>query len=355
MIPSQGGCSLASRLIERTCPKCGAYLRLRLPLGTDEGRFSVRCSGCSADLDVQVEKGDAGRKVYIGGRRAPPLHKMPPPPRPPSPPIQTKLLAEEITGEEVLPFGKRLKVVTFILVVVGILGIISSMATLSGSFSIKDLEQQSPSDVTTFSVWAIDSETGRGIEDVRVTLYREGYNTSTDTDLEGLAVIKGVSSGEIGLTLSKEGYRTIDGEVTISRGSPNVLDVPMTKGASEDVQPLLIQPLEPKTYSNLYTDITAVFMMLCSIMALVSAYFVHKREFFLIALLTAFLSMFSFGFMIGSILALASVIVIILSYKGFEHTHDIMMRIEDLAGEDINKLFRGPKKELPQLPPLRGK
>jgi hypothetical protein len=155
------------------------------------------------------------------------------------------------------------------------------------------------------------------------------------------------------MEIRHEDYKTSTGTIWISKGSPNVLDVPMEKGAPSEIVEAPLTTLESKKYSSGLTNITAVIMFLASIMAFVAAFFVRVRDFFTLAVTSAFLSIFSFGFLIGSFLALITLIIIINSYKGFSHHYELRMILEEQGREDLKSFFTNQMSHLPQLPPAK--
>lgn len=317
------GPSPSQRVLEAKCSQCGSQLNLRLPKDLSEGDFTVRCYQCSTRLDVSVHPEGRSRKVTVKDRQKKSFTQEAGEPGP------------ELVGppkidldRSRLPYKKRLRVALVLLIIVGLLGVMSSLLTLSVSFRIKDLEEQSPNDTADLNLWVLDETTGRGILEAVVTISSSSYNQTGYSDQEGLAVMRDVKIGQMELTIEKEGYRTVSGRIEVKKGTPNVLDIPMHRGAPSEIQPLPTQQFKNKTYNPLFTDMAAILMMLSAIMAFVSAFFVHIRDFFFLALFGAFLSIFSLGFFIGSVLALFGLILIILSYEGFEHSHYLTMYLK---------------------------
>jgi hypothetical protein len=155
------------------------------------------------------------------------------------------------------------------------------------------------------------------------------------------------------MEIRHEDYKTSTGAIWISKGSPNVLDVPMEKGSPSETVEAPLTTLESKKYTSGLTNIAAVIMFLSSIMAFVAAFFVRARDFFTLTVTSAFLSIFSFGFLIGSILALITLIIIINSYKGFSHHYELRMILEEQGREDLKNFFTRQISQPPQLPPAR--
>ncbi len=324
---------------------------MRLPKGMNQGTFSLDCPGCRKELEIEV-RGRDKKSLLINGRPYSPP-KLQPLKKPIRKVPSRVVVATELEMEMDLPYHKRMRVIFFILVVVGILGIFSSFSTIIGSFSINDVEEKSPHSLVTLSVWIIDADTGRAIEGVEVTLVGGPSNYTGFSNQEGLALIEDIVSGEMDLVVSKEGYMTVKSEITIKKGSPNVIDIPMEKGDTTDVRPILVHQFGTKTYSGFITNVAATLMLLASFMAFTAAVFVYRKEFFLLVLFSAFLSVFSFGFLIGSVLATLALVMIILSYDGFSHTHTLLDMLEKVRSQDIRGMLRPDDRKMSGLPPLR--
>jgi hypothetical protein len=326
---------------------------MRLPKDLDEGTFSLDCPNCDKELEFEI-KNDRGTpkvlringKPYIPPRKR--SLKLGDTKKP-----ERKVVVAELPIEMELPHHKRLRVVAFILLLVFVLGIFSSGSTLLGAFSIKDLEEKSPNTQVTLSVWVIDADTGRPIEDVFIELISGNKRFNGTSNTGGLVVIN-IVPGEMELTIEKQGYKTIKSPITIKKGSPNVIDVPMEKGQATEEIPILVHQFRQKTYETIITNIAAGLMLLSSVMAFISFIFVYRKEFFSMTLFTAFLSVFSFGFFLGSILAFLAVVLIILSYRGFTHTHILEEMLANVrSSRDLKNALKGDNRKFSGLPPVR--
>lgn len=323
---------------------------MRLPPEMEEGSFSLECPNCEKDLDIEIRsRRKADESIRINGKPYTPRSKpleMEKPRKADVIPVETKLDLD-------LPYRKRMRIIFIVLLIVGMLGMISSFSTIVGTFSIYDLEEKSPNKLVTLSVWVIDAESGRPLENVNISLTGDSGNFSGTSNDQGLTVIEDIISGEMELTVSKEGYKTVRSAITIKKGSPNVVDIPMERGSEEEELPILVHQFRIKKYSGLYTNVAASLMFLASLMALISAFFVYRKEFFSLTLFCAFLSIFSFGFLIGSILALMAVVLIIFSYHGFSHTHTLLEMLDRMRKENLRPMLKSRDKKLPGLPPVR--
>ncbi len=323
---------------------------MRLPHNVDEGTFSLDCPTCQKELDIEIKKRNEGSEsIKINGRHFHPKKAT-------SfviEPEKKVVIASEVSTVLDLPYKRRMRLIFVLLLMVGILGMVSSFSTIIGTFSIYDLEEKSPNNLVTLSVWVIDADSGRALDNVNVSLSSASGNFSGRSNDQGLVVIEDIVTGEMDLTIYKDGYKTVKSGITIRKGSPNVIDVPMEKGSEEDELPILVHQFKTKTYSGFITNVAASLMFLASIMALISAFFVYKKEFFSLALLSAFLSVFSFGFLVGSIIGFIAVILMIFSYDGFSHTHTLLEMIDKLRRENLPEMLRPGERKLPGLPPVR--
>jgi hypothetical protein len=313
--------SEGERIITTSCPECEAELSLRLPPDQKSGEFSFTCDECGSEQNVVV--GPKGAKKFRTVSRRKVLKR-----------------AEEVIFK---PSRKmRLKVSAAFLVIAGILGLIFSLMTVTESFTIKDIEQQTEGEYTTLTVAVIDSTTGRPVTDALVSLSGGSGNLTGYTDLAGLFVLQGVPPGTSTISLTKDGYKTVRSEITLRKGTPNVLDIPMEEGDPMETIPIRTTQFVTKDYSTLVTNVMALIMFLTSIVSLISAYFTFRGEFFALSLVGAFVSIFSIGFVIGSVLSLIATIVITFSYNEFTHTH-VLKRLLDLRKR--GELIGGFRKE----------
>jgi hypothetical protein len=307
-------------IIQAICPGCRTELSLRLPQSCDEGEFSFQCYKCGTVANIDIQDLDC-RKFTMRRAGKGPVRSENPIPRP------SKRKA-------------RLKVAAVLLVLAGILGLLSSVLAVSQSFSIVDSEDLVRSDYTTLSVSVIDAVSGRPIEQVEVTVTAGSVNYTSYTNTAGITNLR-VPPGSSVINLHKDGYKSVDSDITTKKSTPNVLDVPMEKGDPSETIPIRTPQFVSKKDSTLITDVMAMIMFLTSVISFVAAYYTYKGEFFLLAIVGSFLAIFSFGFFIGSILAIVATSIITFSYHHFSHTH-VLQKLLDLRREEIvSRLRRG--------------
>ncbi len=332
---------------------------LRLPRGRKEGDFDLSCSECDVELRLEIpEHGRIGYEITGQRKRG----------------RKRRGTVETGTGEkrreldlsigkkkdkkeEELepapdPFKKRLRLATILLVISGVLGIIASTVTMTGSLSVRDIQEHASGEMISITVWVFNSTSGEGIEGALVTLQDGELDFTTLTDSEGLAVVRNLRSGDTSILIRRSGYITIEGDIHIEKGVPNVLDVPMDPGREEEVGTLRITKFESGSHSPVYTNIMSVLMLLASLMAFVGAYFTFKREFFFLALISAYLSTFSFGFLLGTILSIVGIFLIIFGYDGFDHTYRLRWLVDRIREQKLATILRREERAYPRLPPV---
>jgi len=315
------GADRQRRTIKERCPNCRTDIILRLPEGQVTGEYTFQCQECSAEVNIDIS--DARSRRYRMNQMDPPT------------PMKSKRLRRDRPS-----LRANLKIASALLVIVGVLGILSSFSTVLGSFTIRDIEEQTRTDLTSLSVSVIDSETGRGIPDVQIDIGSGDRNRTGRTDTAGLAVLNDIPPGDVEIVLRKEGYKTVRSDLVLKKGTPNVLDIPMVRGNETETIPVLTPQFRTKEYSTLVTDIMAIVMFLTGVLAMISAYYTFKGEFYSLALVGSFLSIFSFGFIVGSVLATAATITLILSYNQFSHTHVMRQLLERAGSEGLMERLR---------------
>lgn len=310
-------------IIESRCPQCGTSLSLRLPGGDQKGEFTFTCYVCSttSTIDIKEVRGRGSDPTAQKGKdRASPIRAI----------------------------GKRkatLRIAAFLLVLSGILGLVSSVLVVSQSFSITDAEDLIESDLTTLSVSVIDADSGRPVEEVRVTVTAGPRNYTSFTDTAGITNLR-VPPGSSRITLQKDGYKSVGSEITLKRSTPNVLDVPMEAGDTSETIPLRTPQFVSRKDSTLITDVMAMIMFLSSVIAFVAAYYTYKGDFFLLSVIGSFTAIFSFGFVIGSVMAAVATVVITFSYDHFSHTH-VLRKLLELRREEVLERLKVPQRRAP--------
>lgn len=314
----------------------------------ESGEFRFICHGCGKEVKIEIINLQKGRFRIEPVERASSSKKK-------KSKSRSRVILEDEENWDERPeernYSRRFLIMTAAMVLVGILGFASSISTLAGTFGIKDLEEQTPQEFASLSIWVIDSSTGEGIEDVEIRIDSKDGNLTTETDSNGLGTFSKVMSGQVSVELYKPGYKRVEGSLIVRKGVPNVQDVPMEKGPESQRIPMKIGQFETEEYSSFITDLMAVVMMLSAIMAFVAAYSIHKREFFSLAVLTSFLSLFSFGFFMGSFISFFILIAVIFSYEGFYHTYLLRWFLQNRGREDLKRFFGSERSGPPRLPP----
>jgi len=366
-----GGRKLTADLIRTRCPNCSRKLKLRVPEGSRSGQFQFECGRCGESFIIDIpdrrgrslnvvpvargislesrseekEKGKDENDDRRGRKRSRvTLDESP------DPSVKRKRAGVE-TDEGKLP--AKMKAAAILLIIVGLLGITYSILTVSGAFILTDLEEKSEGDSASLAVWVIETDTGRSVAAVNVTLTTDDGRLTSLTDEEGLVIFDDLKVGTHPITLFKAGYISREGDVLVTKGTPNVIDVPMEPGDENVYEPIPTKQYRSEVYRTTLTNFMAVLMMISSILAFLGAYFVMKREFFALALGLAFISSFSVGFLLSTLLAVISLLLIILSYDDFYHNYRLKRFLEVLGKEEIKRLFTREEEKRPALPPVR--
>ena len=225
-----------------------------------------------------------------------------------------------------------------LLFIVGIIGIIFSGIVIGGGLimdSIEDIPFQGFS-VTSMDGTIIDSS-GNPVSDVTITLV--GSHLETRTNENGSYRIQGIPSGYHQIRIEKEGYNTVVYNTYIISGN----DFSGFMGENEQIKndPLInddgtydfqiSQGNETYEYGSEtpphqlffekfggWISGFGVITLFCSILSIVGGYFSLMRKNHIFVILCSIAAIFSFGFFIGSLLAIIALIIVILSSNEFE-------------------------------------
>jgi hypothetical protein len=218
-----------------------------------------------------------------------------------------------------------------ILTAVGILGLIMAIMMVVGGAFIGsadnfDIEDWGQVDITGI-VLAAD---GSPIDNATLTV--EGTHIAVTTNSAGYYQMLGVPAGYNQITLEKAGYNTIIRHVYIvpddSSADFNFANHPvifedselnfnMTVGSDtftygQDGESFPIEKMGP------FLMVLGVVFALCSIAALIGGHYALKSEKYSITIVCAIIGIFSVGFMLGTILAIAALVILLLSSEEFK-------------------------------------
>jgi hypothetical protein len=223
-----------------------------------------------------------------------------------------------------------------LLLIIGIIGIIFSSIVIGGGLimdTLEDIPFQGYS-VTSIDGTIVDST---GIALANVSIQIADSHLAAVSDGNGSYQLKGISSGYHQIILEKEGYNTLVYYTYIVQGDEfdgfaqqpssddplsildSTYDFQMSKG-SETFEYGSPTPPHQQLFEKFGGWISGigVITMICSIVALIGGYFSIQRKRYVFVLISSIVAIFSFGFFIGSMLAIIALIVVIISSKEFE-------------------------------------
>ena len=261
------------------CPKCGNRFILEVP-DQSIGEYPASCPECGHSFNIDIKKysweGETDEVV------PPSLH--------------------------VKPSSSKPMIAGILLIIVFILGII--MGGLIG-FS-EDLIGEGVSQMGgTGSYGAIvKDENGDPLANVTVILVNNP-NIYTETDENGKFLLENVPTGYQKINLSKDGYESLIIKTLIFPGKFEEDGFVMKEGSGERrVESLAVKAID-------FLPICSVVFIIFAVIALLGGILSIRRKNLLVAVVCSILGIFSIGFLVGSILSIAALILILLSKEEF--------------------------------------
>jgi hypothetical protein len=201
-----------------------------------------------------------------------------------------------------VPVCKRLQLVGVLLGVVGVLGLVT-VGMVATSPSGEGLDGLLPSDKVDVSGQVRDSD-GYLITGALVSYDKGGLSDTTGTS--GWYFLEGVETGDVEISMEVDGYKTVRKTVHLERGLYTV-DFLAEPGTGVVEVPDVATPDPGDPGSRAWLMILG--LGLASIFALVGAWaaYIHKRYYLVI--IGSLLGILTWGWFIGSILALVSLII----------------------------------------------
>lgn len=200
------------------------------------------------------------------------------------------------------------KFVGLMLLAVFVLGMINATLmgiTASPSFGIPE--------GNTVIAGNVYNQTGAPLGGVVVTIGKDSLSDTTNQD--GYFLFEDVALGNYDVTANVSGYKTIIKRITCQADAPSVLSFYLEEGTGEIVSDERSTP----THMDLRSEGIAIGIMftLFSLAALVGWYFSHVKKNFLMALGGAVVGTLSYGFLVGTLLSLAALVLILIYRKDF--------------------------------------
>ena len=317
------------------CPICF----IRFDTGRRPGR-SVACPSCDHGFDVPGEEASAAEEAPAAEEEAveeeAPDKEAPeedeaedepsqgdpspaPPSEPPVPPEPAAPSALELLGELSTAYRvERLQSVIdgprshaqlagLLLLAVAVLGLFAATAT-----AIKWSGYDSPWDepATASLYGSVIDVNGTALENVRVA----GGGQQVFSDGEGRYFLHNLTSGELKVTFFSPGFRTHSIWIDLRPAAPNLLNAQLEPGDGRDVTNQRSNIARPWPPSAAQAPVLAVMALL----ALMGAGAALLERHFRLALFGAVAGILSWGFLLGSLLSLAALLLLLGDRERFE-------------------------------------
>jgi hypothetical protein len=226
-----------------------------------------------------------------------------------------------------------------LLLIIGIIGILFSTFVIGGGFALDAFEDIPFQGFTVTHIEGVIQDSyGYPIENVSISIVDSHLQTKTDEN--GSYQILGIPSGYHQLIIEKNGYNTlVYNTYIISNTDSNEF---MKMEDKNNDNPLIIdneqfdfqlsfgsETFEYGSETPPHTQIFAQFgglisgvgviTLICSILAILGGYFAIIRKKYVLVVLCSIAAIFSFGFFIGSLLAIIALIIIIISSNEFDN------------------------------------
>ena len=314
------------------CPVCF----IRFDTGRRPGR-SVACPSCDHGFDVPGEEAPAAEEAPTAEEEAveeeAPDEETPeedeaedetpqgdPSPAPPSePPEPAAPSALELLGELSTAYRiervqsvidgprSRAQLAGLLLLAVAVLGLFAATAT-----AIKWSGYDSPWDepATASLYGSVIDVNGTALENVRVA----GGGQQVFSDGEGRYFLHNLTSGELKVTFFSPGFRTHSIWIDLRPAATNLLNAQLEPGDGRDVTNQRSNIARPWPPSAAQAPVLAVMALL----ALMGAGAALLERHFRLALFGAVAGILSWGFLLGSLLSLAALLLLLGDRERFE-------------------------------------
>jgi hypothetical protein len=230
-----------------------------------------------------------------------------------------------------------------LLLIIGIIGIIFSAFVVGGGIALDNFEDIPFEGFTVTNIHGkITDSSGVALENVSISIVDSHLHTTSDEN--GFYEINGIPSGYHQLIFEKSGYTKLIYYTYIlsfeeesdfmhefqdnNQDNPLVIDnenynFQLNEGSDTYVYGSEIPP--HKTFFNIFGGFISglgVITLFCSILSIVGGYFAINRRKHVLVILCSIAAIFSFGFFIGSLLAIIALIIIIISSNEFEEKNN---------------------------------
>jgi hypothetical protein len=205
-------------------------------------------------------------------------------------------------GTSTISVSRRLRLLTLLLVIVGVLGIASALmvATSPAGEGLDGLLPDDEADV----MGQVRDADGYLVEGAVVTYVRGGLSDTTGTT--GWYFLEGVETGKVVLRMEADGYKTVDKTVHLERGKYTV-DFLAEPGSGTVEVPGIAVP-EPGDAGD-RTWLMAMGMGIASVFALLGAYAAHIRRWYPLVIVGGIFGILSWGWFVGSAISMVALVI----------------------------------------------
>lgn len=255
------------------CPYCGENIVVEVPDGVT-GLQTVTCPNCGMKIKVNVTADEEPIIEYS------PIHPT----------------VKKIKKSEKTTLAAILLIISFILgISMGAILISQHNLLYEGMGEIKGI--------------VVDEH---GKELYNVTIYVDGQALER-SDKDGKFIIKNISAGEHTLIFEKEGFKRLVVKTFVFPSSISVSEkYTLPRGDGE------IEIKSLSLYAVKFLPIFSYAVIIISIMPLIGGIFCLMRKHFIVVVISSVFGIFSFGFIVGSLLSIIALILVLLSKNEFE-------------------------------------
>jgi hypothetical protein len=218
-------------------------------------------------------------------------------------------IGEEVV-EDLIMLEKKIispKTAAFLLLAACVLGFLSALIILDEETPTFEPPSVRFNNIAGYAL----HENGTGAQGTVVSLVRTKY--STQTSYEGYYVLEAVPSTDYTLKFSKDGYKDVVIYIEVVGERPMAYDITMRPGTGVIV--IDDRPEEVHIYETNF--LFGMMITIASLSSLVGAMLAYTQRSFVLTVSAAGIGVLSYGFLIGSGLALIALIFILLSRTEF--------------------------------------
>ncbi len=290
---------------EAECPDCGAVTEVE---GEEGGEATVICRKCRCEFTVEFESKEDAWEVL-----------------PFSLSEQKEDKAEKDVGIE--GGGRKRKarwstfkfkhyVLVVMLLISSLSGFAFALSLLQSPMIFESEGAYSGVEGTLFG--SVLDPNGNGIEEAEITL-EEMPDITVQTDESGYFIMEGIKEGTYTLTVYKNDYKEFRTSVLVEAGRTTAVELTLMQGEGEVTEGCFSSAIKtPKREVENMNQTFGFVVIFASFMNIIAMICVALMRFFPAAVLGSLIGALSFGFYVGSFMALGAFAIIILSKGEFD-------------------------------------